>query len=103
MFDVSGQNIKTNLTYSGKPTNLANAPLGPVHLSGTMTQEVLGRTFSTEPGFCNIDVLDMLLTGLVQGHTLTLGLDGAHSSSGFASIDSIGTEHDPMFRSDSFF
>jgi len=49
-FDASGQDIVANVTYLGMLTTLGNVPLGPISLSGTMEQEVLGRTFATELG-----------------------------------------------------
>jgi hypothetical protein len=41
-FNASGQDINTTVEYSGVLTNLSNVPIGPVHLSGVLEQEVLG-------------------------------------------------------------
>jgi hypothetical protein len=50
-----------------------------------------------------LTVLALSLSGPVQGHTLSLALDGSHVSSGPTSIEAIGTADDPMFRITSFF
>ena len=49
-FDPSGQDIVANAVYTGTLTDLSHNALGPVVLTGTLKEEVLGRTFSTETG-----------------------------------------------------
>jgi hypothetical protein len=98
-FNASGQDINTTVEYAGVLTNLSNVPIGPVHLSGVLEQEVLGRTFSTETGSWTIDLVALSLSGPVLGHTLTLTLDPVQLSTGATSITPIGD----LFRIDSFF
>ena len=98
-FNASGQDINTTVEYAGVLTNLSNVPIGPVHLSGVLEQEVLGRTFSTETGSWATDLIALSLSGPVLGHTLTLTLDPAQLSTGATSITPIGE----LFRIDSFF
>ena len=98
-FNASGQDINTTVEYAGVLTNLSNVPIGPVHLSGVLEQEVLGRTFSTETGSWATDLVALSLSGPVLGHTLTLTLDPVQLSTGATSITPIGD----LFRIDSFF
>jgi len=99
MFDPTGQNIVANASYEGTLTTLSNTPIGPITLSGTVEQLVLGRTSATQTGTWNTELLAMLLTGPVLGNTLTLVL-GSTPSIGMASIEPIAEE---LFRIDSFF
>jgi hypothetical protein len=89
-FNPDGQDIITTAVYAGMLTTLANTPLGPVMLTGTVEQEVLGRTSSTETGTWQTELLAMSLTGLVLGNTLTMMLDPAHPSTGQTSITPLG-------------
>jgi hypothetical protein len=98
-FDMSGENLTMQATYTGTLTDSSDHPLGPVTLTGSVEEEVLGRTFSTETGSWNTKLLSLALSGPLQGHTLSLGL-GASDSTGTDSIDPIG---DGSFRIDSFF
>jgi len=41
---MAGQNIVADFVYQGALTSLMHVPIGPVSLSGTLEQEVLGRT-----------------------------------------------------------
>lgn len=102
-FNASGQDIVVNASLASTLTDLSDTPIGPVSLSGTIEQEVLGRTFSTETGSWAIDVLALSLSGPVLGHTLTLTLDPSESSTGGASIAPAGDGNSPLFRIDSFF
>src|SRR5262249_6416446 len=52
-FDAGGQNILMNVSYTGLLTNLADVPIGPINLFGTMHEEILGRTSNTERGAWN--------------------------------------------------
>ncbi len=101
-FDASGQNILANATYDGTLTNLSHVPIGPITLTGTVEEEVLGRTFSTQTGSWNTELLSLALSGPVLGHTLTLGL-GVPPSTGMASIQPVGVNQGEAFRIDSFF
>jgi len=105
MFDPSGQDILTDVSYAGMLTTLSNAPIGPVSLSGTMEQLVLGRTTDTEIGTWVTDLTGLSLTGSVLGHTLSLTLDPdpTHPSTGQTSIDAVDDGHQRLFRIDSFF
>jgi hypothetical protein len=98
-FNPSGEALTMQATYTGTLTDSSNHILGPVTLTGSVGEEVLGRTFSTETGSWNTKLLSLALSGPLQGHTLTLGL-GASDSTGTDSIDPIG---DGLFRIDSFF
>ncbi len=99
VFNPSGQDITTNIDYVGTLTTLSNVPIGPVQLSGSFEQEVLGRTFSTETGSWTTDVVGLSLSGPVLGNTLTSTMDPSQSSTGTTSITPMG----PVFRIDSFF
>jgi len=99
-FNASGQDIVSNVTYVGTLTDLTNTPIGPITLTGTIEQEVLGRTFSTELGSWTTDIVNLSLQGPLMGHTLTLTLDPSQTSSGTSSITSLG---DDTFLITSFF
>ena len=100
IFNPQGQDIVANVSFAGTLTTLTNAPIGPVNFSGTIEEEVLGRTFSNELGSWQIDLLALSLSGPVLGNTLTLSLDPSNASTGDASITPIDTTH---FGIDSFF
>jgi hypothetical protein len=103
VFNASGQDILTDVSYAGILTTLAHVPIGPINLTGTLEQEILGRTFPTELGTWNTELLALSLSGLVLGHTLTLTLDGTTPSTGVTSIGLVGSTGDHKFRIDSFF
>jgi hypothetical protein len=98
-FNAQGQDIVTNASFAGTLTNLSNSPIGTVQLSGTLEQEVLGRTSSTQTGSWTTDLVSVSLSGPVLGSTLTLVLDPSHTSSGTTSIVPLGEQ----FSIDSFF
>jgi hypothetical protein len=85
-FNPLGQDIVTNASFTGELTDLGGNPIGPVALSGTLEQEVIGRTFSTEPGSWSTEIVAMSLSGPVLGSTLTLSQDASHSSTGTTSL-----------------
>jgi hypothetical protein len=85
-FAPLGQDILADATYMGTLTTLSDVPIGPVTLTGTLEQEVIGRTSATETGSWTTDIEAMSLTGPVLGHTLTLTLDPSETSSGTTSI-----------------
>jgi hypothetical protein len=99
-FNPSGQVIVTNVAYAGTLTTLGNAPIGPVSLKGTMEQEVLGRSGSTQLGIWATEIVALSLSGPLLGHTLSLSLDGSAPSVGSTSITPLS---DDLFRIDSFF
>jgi hypothetical protein len=90
LFNPLGEDILTGAVFSGTLTNLTNVPIGPVTLTGTVDQEIIGRTFDTETGSWTADLVGVTLTGPVGGHTLTLDLDSSQTSSGTTSITPIG-------------
>jgi hypothetical protein len=98
-FDQFGEHLTMQASYAGALTDGADDALGSVLLTGSIEEEVLGRTFSIETGSWNTKLQSLALNGPVLGHTLTLGL-GASDSIGTDSIDPIG---DGTFRIDSFF
>jgi hypothetical protein len=89
-FNAAGQDIVTNTFFTGELTTLTSVPIGPVTLTGTVEQEVLERTFSTETGTWTTDLLAVNLTGPVLGHTLTMQLDSRTPSTGTTSIAPTG-------------
>ena len=102
-FDADGQNIVATVSYSGMLTTLGSTPLGPISLTGTMEQEVLGRTFATELGTWETELVALSLSGPVLGRTLTLMLDASTPSTGETSIEPVDAGDVQVFRIDSFF
>lgn len=98
-FNTSGEDLTMQASYTGTLTDTSNHILGPLLLTGSVEEEVLGRTFSTETGSWNTKLLSLALSGPLQGHTLSLGL-GASDSTGTDSIDPIGGG---LYQIDSFF
>jgi hypothetical protein len=78
-------------------------PIGPVTLTGSIGQEVMGRTFSSETGVWSTEVTALSLGGPVLGHTLSMTLDTASPSTGSTSIAPILVGNTTEFRIDSFF
>jgi hypothetical protein len=101
-FNSAGQDIVADAVFAGQLTTIMGTPIGPISLSGTVEQEVVGRTTSTELGSWETDLLDLDLRGPVLGHTLMVGLDGSHTSSGLSAIEPAGNNKDG-FRISSFF
>lgn len=101
MFNAAGQDITTEAVNSVTLTNLSHVPIGTIDLSGTVEQEVLGRTSPTELGSWTTDLISLSLSGTVLGHTLTIGLDPAHESTGETSIVPFG--NNGHFEISSFF
>jgi hypothetical protein len=99
-FVALGEDLLTDAVYTGTLTDTANNPIGPVTLTGTVEQLVLGRTFSSQTGSWTTDLTALSLSGPVLGRTLTLDLDPSKSSSGTTSITPID---DAGFRISSFF
>ena len=98
-FNTSGEDLTMQASYTGTLTDTSDHILGPVLLTGSVEEQVLGRTFSTETGSWNTKLLSLALSGPLQGHTLSLGL-GASDSTGTDSIDPIGGG---LYQIDSFF
>lgn len=102
-FDASGQDIVTGASYAGILTTLGGVAIGPLSLTGTIEQEVLGRTDPAATGTWDTELVALSLSGSVLGFPLTLTLDPSHPSTGVTSIVPIGPENDREFRIDSFF
>ena len=98
-FNTSGEDLTMQASYTGTLTDTSDHVLGPLLLTGSVEEQVLGRTFSTETGSWNTKLLSLALSGPLQGHTLSLGL-GASNSTGTDSIDPIGGG---LYQIDSFF
>jgi hypothetical protein len=101
VFNPTGQDIVADFVYQGALTTLTNSPIGPVSLSGSLEQAVLGRTTSTQTGSWTTDLLALSASGPFQGNTLTLTLTPNTTSSGTTSIAAAGGG--PGFAIDSFF
>jgi hypothetical protein len=91
-FNAGGQDIVANARYTATLTTLGSTPIGPVLLTGTVEQEVLGRTFSTQTGSWTTEIVAMSLSGPVLGATLSLSQDTANASTGTSSILPAGGE-----------
>lgn len=104
-FNASGEDILANAFFTGELTDLSFNPLGLITLTGTVEQEVFGRTFATQTGSWSTELLAVNLTGLVLGHTLTMQLNSGTPSTGTTSVTEIGvgTDDKQSFRIDSFF
>jgi len=100
-FDASGQNIVTTASYVGVLTTLGDVPIVPISLSGTIEQEVLGRTDPGATGTWATELLALSLSGSALGFPLTLALDPSQPSTGVTSIVPVGQQNE--FRIDSFF
>ncbi|MEO9188889.1 MAG: PEP-CTERM sorting domain-containing protein [Acetobacteraceae bacterium] len=88
--DISGQDIVANAVFTTALTDLAGHPLGAFVLAGTFEELVLRRTSPTELGNFTTDLLNLDLTGSLAGHTVTLGLDDSHPSTGDTSVEPAG-------------
>jgi hypothetical protein len=93
-FVTAGQDIVTNAIYSGQLTTTGGKSMGPFSLTGTLEQQVTGRTFSTELGSWTTDITAVALSGPLLGNTLTVGLDPKQLSTGTTSIVAAGAEFD---------
>lgn len=102
-FPPQGQDILADATYAGVLTNLGHIPIGLVTLTGTLEMIVLGRSSPTALGSWVTDLVSLDLSGPLNGHTLTLGLDGSHSSAGNFSVAEGGAGNERLFRISSFF
>jgi len=85
-FNPSGQDIVANASFTGELTTLLHVPIGTLQLTGTVEEEVLGRTFSTETGTWSTQLVAVSLSGPVLGHTLSMTL-GSTPSTGGASVE----------------
>jgi PEP-CTERM motif-containing protein len=104
-FNASGQDILANAFFTGELTDTSFNPLGLVTLTGTVEQEVLGRTTATQTGSWATELLAVNLAGTVLGHNLTMTLDSGTPSTGTTSIVPITVDgnNNGTFRVDSFF
>jgi hypothetical protein len=99
-FNPTSQDIVANATLTATVT--MGSTVLPVVLTGTAEEEVFGRTTTTETGNWPTQLLSLDLSGPVLGHTLDIGLDTSHTSTGGASVDDVPGQ-DGLFRVDSFF
>jgi hypothetical protein len=86
------QLITSDATYSGElTTDPGGAPAGTLNLTGTIAQEVVGRTSDTETGSWVDDITSLSLSGTLEGNPLDLTLDPADLSedTGSTSITSL--------------
>jgi hypothetical protein len=98
-FNINGQDLVTNVNFSATLTDLSNTPTGTLLLSGTVEQEVQGRTFPTQTGTWTTELLALSLSGPLLGHTATITLNPAQTSGGVTTITPSGG----AFAIDSFF
>jgi hypothetical protein len=103
-FNLMGQDIVANATLTGNVTT--QSMVVPVVLTGTVEEEVLERTTSTQTGNWSTQILSFDLGGPVVigtlSGTLDLGLDTSHTSTGGASVAAVPGQ-DGLFSVDSFF
>jgi hypothetical protein len=102
-FSPSGQDIVADASYTGELTTLAppHTPIEPIDLTGTVTEDVLGRTSADELGTWVTDLVVLSLSGPALGHTLTVTLDPSELSTGSTSIDFLSNRH--VYQISSFF
>jgi hypothetical protein len=91
-FTGTEQDITADATYMGELTNLSNSPIGPLDLTGTVTEEILGRMSDTDTGTWTTDLTALSLSGPALGQTLDVVLDSSNASAGTTSVTPIG-EH----------
>ena len=101
-FDLSGQHIGGDATFTGTLTNLSHVPVGSFSLTGTFEMGVAGRMSDTAIGSWSAELDLLSLAGSVQGGTLTVGLQSTPSSTGMASVEPVAGQ-EGLFRVDSFF
>ena len=106
MFTGAGQEIVADVTYEATLTPpMGSMIIGKITLTGTVDYTVENRTSNTQNGIFGVDVTDLalsgplMLSGPLDGLTLTIGLNTADSSNGMTTIAPDGG----MFRIDSFF
>jgi hypothetical protein len=99
-FNLNGQVIVSNVTFVGELTDSSHTPIAPLILTGTVEEEVDGRTFDTQTGSWTTEILAISLEGPALGHTLDLSLDQSKSSTGGLSITPL---IDGTFSINSFF
>jgi hypothetical protein len=92
MFKLAGQDIVADAVFSGEVTSIGGTGLGQINLSGTLEQEVQGRTFSTETGTWTSELIALALSGRFRGHTLDIGLVGSQDSFGTSSVQPSGDQ-----------
>jgi hypothetical protein len=108
MFDAAGQEIVADVAYDATLTPPGETNIiGSVVLTGTVDETVVGRTSNSEIGTFTVDITGLTLSGplslpgnaLLDGRTLTVGLNTADTSSGTTAIAADGA----AYRIDSFF
>jgi hypothetical protein len=89
-FDITGQNIVANATYSAMLTDLFGAPIGTVNLTGTLQEEVVDRVTDTDTGLWATDITAFSLSGTALSQTVTMAQDPDNASTGATSVTSNG-------------
>ena len=112
-FSAGNQFITTDASYHGVLTDPSHHPVGSISMTGTLGEEVVGRSFATETGTWTTDLTALHLSGPLtlppanplDGHTLTLNLAASPASTGETSITPVfgGENQQREFRIDSFF
>jgi hypothetical protein len=106
MISGGNQQIVADAVYTGAVTGVVS---GPVTLSGTVDETVLGRTSNDETGSFTTDITGLDLSGVLDlsppanplnGHMLSITLDGSETSAGTTAIVDMGGG---TFRINSFF
>jgi hypothetical protein len=89
-FDGTGQEIVVEVTYAAVLTNLFGVAIGPVDLTGTMNESVVGRTTNSDTGIWDTEETALSVIGTALGDTLSMTQDPDNGSTGSTSIASNG-------------
>ena len=96
----ANQDITADATFTAELTDLSNNPKEAITLTGTISEELLGRTSDADTGSWTTDLTALSLSGPALGHTLDLTLDTTQTSDGTTSVEPDG---DRGFVINSFF
>jgi hypothetical protein len=99
-FDGTGQEIVADVSYATVLTNLFGVAIGPVDLTGTMNESVVGRTTDADTGYWDTDETALSVSGTALGNTLSMTQDPDNASTGGTSATSDG---DGTYLVNSFF
>ena len=99
-FDIAGQHIVADASYTAELTDLFGTPIGSVDLTGTMQEDVLDRTTDADTGTWFTDVSALSLSGSALGDTLAMTQDPDNASTGATAIADNG---DGTYLVSSFF
>ncbi|HEY1299186.1 MAG TPA: PEP-CTERM sorting domain-containing protein [Stellaceae bacterium] len=91
-FSPSGQDLVLGGVYTSALTDLSHNPIGTVSLTGTIDEDIAGRTGPNDTGTWStgLDALD--LSGSAFGVPLSVGLDPSNPTNGTTSITPVGSE-----------